>query len=158
MYYDDPYDPTLENDYDIPQSVESDSITVDSRIRKTRKLMEDLKNEDRGYCKVKRPSPDPNKFGITTDVELYCGSLVPGAKIRGAITGVKFNQYRVGTKDEYMFFKINMATGEKGLRGNTVFYFDTPEQYERHMRCTLDTACKEKWEERNRKETIRRKT
>uniref|UniRef100_A0A6C0B7F8 Uncharacterized protein n=1 Tax=viral metagenome TaxID=1070528 RepID=A0A6C0B7F8_9ZZZZ len=148
MYYDDPYDPTLENDYDVPESVQSDSITVDSRIKKHRKLLEDFKNEDKGYCKIKVNY---------ADVELYSGSICPGSRIRGAITGTKFDQYKVGTKDEYMFFKVSVATGAKGLRGNTIFYFDNPEQYERHMKCTLDTVTKGRWAERNTAERMRRK-
>jgi hypothetical protein len=148
MYYDDPYDPTLENDYDVPESVQSDSITVDSRTKKFKKLMEDVKNEDKGYCKIKR------NF---VDIELYAGSSSPGSKIRGAITGTKFDQYKVGTRDEYLFYKVGIATGEKGLRGNTLFYFDSPEHYEKHMKCIVDTVTKGKWHELNMAERMRRK-
>jgi len=148
MYHDDPYDPTLENDYDPPESVQSDSITVDSRTKKFKKLIQDAKNEDKGYCNVKRNN---------VNIELYSGSSCPGAKIRGAITGTKFDQYKVGTKDEYLFFKVIIATGEKSLRGNSLFFFDSPEQYEKHIRCTIDTATKSKWAEQNMAERMRRK-
>jgi hypothetical protein len=148
MYYDDPYDPTLENDYDPPESVQSDSITVDSRTKKFRKFMEDAKNEDKGYCNIKRNG---------AAIEFYSGSDCPGSKIRGAITGTKFDQYRVGTNDELLFFKVTIATGEKSLRGNSLFYFDSPEQYEKHAKCTIDTPTKGRWAERNMAERMRRK-
>jgi hypothetical protein len=151
MYYDDPYDPTLENDYDepaYPAMSDNDSITVDSRIRKTRKLIEDAKNEDKGYCKIKRSFKE---------IEIYSGSDNPGGAIRNAITGVRFPQYRVGTKSEYLFFKVCIATGEKGLRGNRLFFFDSPEQYEKHMLCSVDTKVKGPWHDRNTKELLSRK-
>ena len=148
MYYDDPYNPTLENDYDEPESVISDSMTVDSRTKKYKKLMEDLKNEDKGYCKIKR-----NRV----NVELYAGSTCPGSKIRDAVTGAKINHYKVGTKDEYLFFKVGIVTGEKGLRGNSLFFFDSPDQYEKHTKCLVDNSIKNKWAERNMAERMRRK-
>jgi hypothetical protein len=148
MYYDDPYDPTLENDYDTSESVMSNNITLDSRTKKFKKFMEDAKNEDKGYCKIRRNN---------VDVELYAGFTNPGSRIRGAITGVKFDQYKVGTKDEYLFFKVGIMTGEKGLRGNSLFFFDSPEQYEKHTKSNVDTVTKSKWAERNMAERMRRK-
>jgi hypothetical protein len=156
MYHDDPYDPTLETNFDYAQSEYSDTITVDSRIKRTRKLMEDSKNEDKGYCKVKRNSVYGNNYGKLAEVELYSGSDNPGSRIRGAITGTKFKEYRVGSSDEYLFFKVGICTGEKALRGNRTFFFDGPEQYEKHMNCSVDTKIKTAWAERNLKEMARR--
>lgn len=156
MYHDDPYDPTLETNYITPAyaaSVCSDNMTVNSRAVRNRQLADQYKNEDKGYCKVKREGHN----GKLVDVELYSGSDTPGAKIRGAITGTKYGEYRVGTSDEYMFFKVGIITGEKGLRGNKTFFFDGPDQYEKHMRTTVDSATKNAWSERNIKEVLRRK-
>jgi hypothetical protein len=91
-----------------------------------------------------------------TNIELYSGSHCSGAPIRNAITGVRFPQYKVGSKDEYLFFKVGIATGEKGLRENSTFFFDNPEQYERHMHCTVETSVKSSWTERNMREVTRR--
>jgi hypothetical protein len=160
MYHDDPYDPTLETNFDTPRyaaSEYSDHFSVDSRVKRSRQLAEDLKFEDKGYCKIKRPSSNTSKFSKYVDIELYGGSDIPGAKIRGAITGVKYDQYRIGTSDEYLFFKAGIATGEKGLRTNKTFFFDTPEQYEKHMRCSVDTEIKSRWYERNIQEIARRR-
>jgi len=160
MYYDDPYDPTLENDYDdAPDEVfscSSDSTSLDSQMKKQRKFLEETKALDKGYCKLKRPSVLGNSFSAPVGIEIYSSDGI-GTRIRGAITGVKYNQFRVGTSDEYLFFKVNMATGEKALRGNSVFFFDDPEQYERHMKCLLSTQTKTIWSERNKKELARRR-
>jgi len=161
MYYDDPYNPTLENEYDVVPSradmmsvADSDSVTVNSRILKIRKLTDDLKNEDKGYCKIKRMGLNSTNPYAMTSIEIYSGSSMPGCAIRNAITGVRFPHYKVGTRDEFMFFKVGIATGEKGLRGNSTFFFDNPEQYERHMHCKLDTTTKSEWAERNRQEIL----
>jgi hypothetical protein len=159
MYHDDPYDPTLETNFGVPgyaPSEYSEEETIDSRIKRNRKLAEDLKNEDTGYCKVKRNSVYGNPYSRIVDIELYSGSENPGSRIRGAITGTKFKEYRVGSSDEYLFFKVGLCTGEKGLRGNKIFFFDGPEQYEKQMNCTVDPQTKTAWAERNLKEMARR--
>ena len=164
MYHNDPYDPTLETNFYVPgyapsehSESDSDNMTLDSRMKRNKKLAEDLKMEDKGYCKVKRNSVYGNTHSKLVDIELYSGSDNPGAKIRDAVTGAKSSQYRIGTKDEYLFFKVCIATGEKSLRTNKTFFFDSPEHYERHMRCSVDTNIKSAWADRNVKELLRRK-
>jgi hypothetical protein len=155
MYYDDPYNPTIENDFDqqngnIQMDFDdaTDNMTVNSQIVKNRKLIQEAKLQDKGYSRINRGK------GF---VEIYGGSDCIGAPIRNAITSVRFPQYRVGSKDENLFFKVVIATGEKGLRGNRAFYFDDPEQYERHMQNTVSEKIKSAWSERNIKERLSRK-
>jgi len=161
MYYDDPYDPTLENDYDDqreqdPRFHENGSCassTVDTYRKKTRKLIEDAKSEDKGYHKI-------IKFVNfkKVEIEAYSDPLIIGRSIRNAITGVRQSGYKMGSLDENLFFKVGYYAGGKGMKGaNPVLFYDGPEQYERHMLCTVSPDVKEKWAERFHKEQMKRR-
>jgi hypothetical protein len=166
MYYDDPYDPNLKNDYeDVPYHTnytedldnDTETATVTSRALKNRKLIEEAKLKDKGYCKLQRLGIYTNKPYSTINIEIYSGSDNPGTPIRDAITGHRYNKYKVGSKDENLFFKVGLVTGEKGLRENRLFFFDNPEQYERHLQCVLDAKIKNDWLEKNLEEMANRK-
>jgi hypothetical protein len=147
------YDDDLGNDLDDNNSEEmryyneqygpgdnmSETITVDSQKKKYRKMWDDAKKVDKGYHKIKR-----NYNHKKVEIEVYTTSNTPGKMIRDAITGNKYNQYRVGSVNEHLFFKVTLATGEIGRDGTTMF-FDSPEQYERHMKCEISQAIKEQW-------------
>jgi len=82
------------------------------------------------------------------EIECYSTSVNIGMMIRDAITGSKYNQYRVGTINEHLFFKVRWSTGELGNTTVSLF-FDSPEQFERHMKTTVSQSVKEKWCKRN---------
>jgi hypothetical protein len=155
MYYDDPYDPTLENDYDDPVDNHSiSSSTVDTRTKKFRENSEKMKKEDRGYHKISIGGRGREKF-----IEMYSPSAGIGAQIRNAVTGVRFPQYRVGTRDEDLFFKVAWAGASKGMaaNGNNILFFDNPEHFERHTHSTLTAEIKQKWSDKNFNEQLRRR-
>jgi hypothetical protein len=127
----------------------SDSESLDENAKKQRKMLEELKKMDKGYHKVYRRVEGKKK-----SVEIYSTSIFPRSKIRGAIGGSYYPSFKVGTRDENLFFKIAMATGE--CKDNNIFFFDTPEQYEKHMNTTLDQSIKEKWYEKFNDERISR--
>jgi hypothetical protein len=120
-------------------SVTTLASTVNSARKRTRKLLEDMKKIDKGYHKL---SITVNR--VKKSVEVYGSSSVPGAMIRDAITGAKNPSYRIGSSDEYQFFKAKYVGLGCGSEGITLF-FDSPEQYERHMHSTVDVAIKSKW-------------
>jgi hypothetical protein len=166
MYYDDPYDPNLKNDYEPVTyntnyvedfDTDTETATVTSRVLKNRKLIEESKMKDKGYCKIERLGIYTNKPHSMVNVEIYSGYDNPGMPIRDAITGNRYHKYKVGTRDENLFFKVGLVTGEKGLRENRLFFFDTPEQYERHMHCVLDAKIKNDWLDKNLEEMAIRK-
>jgi len=126
------------------------SISTTSEFKKRLKALEDIKKLDKGYHKIYR-KVGGNKF----PVELYETSYCPGFRIRNAITGSYEPGMKVGTKDEYLFFVAVLSTGETGPTPPHLYY-DNPEQYERHFRCTIPTEMKEAWYERNRRERYRR--
>jgi hypothetical protein len=160
MYYDDRFDPTLENDdFQLMQkSIEdacdtSSASSVNTFQKKQREYMDLLKSTDKNYHKIARVV---NKKSVK--IELYSTSCLPNVYIRDAIGGSKNSKYRVGTSDENLFFKVFIATGEKGI-GNDCnpFYFENPEQYERCMNVVLSPETKENWHNRFIKEQVLRK-
>jgi hypothetical protein len=123
------------------RNYEDDSSSVSTNRKKQRKLVDDMKKLDKGYHKFKRKI----NFKLV-DIEVYSTNTTPGSMIRDAITGSRYPQYRVGSTNENLFFKVNLATGEAG-RDGAILFFDSPEQYERHFRNSISIAQteKEKW-------------
>ena len=71
-----------------------------------------------------------------------------GATITNAITGLPCrNQHnklcKYGSADEYDYFKVRDISNLK--KRGLVFFYDSPEQYERHFHKTLPENVKKKW-------------
>lgn len=106
--------------------------------RRQKKIIEDMKNIDKHYHKLTRKINNKD-----VSIEIYSTNNTPGNMIRDAITGSRYSQYRVGSLNENLFFKVSIATGKDG----SIFFFDSPEQYERHFKNTISISQseKEKW-------------
>jgi hypothetical protein len=144
QYEDDAFHPT-NTDFDDYQNVglsddfsESMSFTtVNSNRKKSKK--DDIKNQDKGYHNIKIPYGNRK-----IEVEVYSTPTTPGKLIRDAVTGSRMSKHLVGSRDENLYFKVAMATGQLGVDGGMLFY-DNPEQFERHMRTTVSQDVKQKW-------------
>jgi hypothetical protein len=131
----------------------SKSILLNENVKRQKKMMEELKKIDKGYYKIYRYVNDKNK-SKKKSIEIYSTETTPGFRIRGAITGSHYSNFKVGSKDEDIFYKVAICTGE--CKENNSFYFDNPEQYERHMQTTVSQSEKEEWYEKfNRERTSR---
>lgn len=73
--------------------------------------------------------------------------LTPNRFIKNAVTGALEAPFRVGTKDEDLFFSVMLSTGECGQNPPCLFY-DSPEQYERHFFTIVSDDAKLRWRER----------
>uniref|UniRef100_A0A6C0DRZ6 Uncharacterized protein n=1 Tax=viral metagenome TaxID=1070528 RepID=A0A6C0DRZ6_9ZZZZ len=125
-----------------------------SRKNKTtaNKYMDELKKQDKGFRKVKR-----NINGIVTNVEIYTTSTTPGSLIRDAITGSRYVNYRAGTSDENLFFKVRVSIGGTDYGNEPItLYYDNPETYERTFGSTVAQTDKERWEARRVSEVVSR--
>jgi hypothetical protein len=84
-------------------------------------------------------------------VHFFATSTTPNSIIKHAMTGMLMSDngrfYRVGTIDEHLMFSVILATGEFGQNAPTLFY-DTPEQYERHLFATLPQSIKDTWRDK----------
>jgi hypothetical protein len=109
--------------------------------RSNKKIFEDLKKEDKGFYSwnVKIPgSVKPIK------VEAY-SSGDTGCRIRDAITGDRYQTYKVGSKYEDLFFKIRLASQNFAGRDPPTLFYSSPEQYEKHTKESVGSKIKEKW-------------
>lgn len=148
------YDPFSTNDQDeyqeIPNmqdaySVSSYGSTINSTRKKFRELNEMMKNQDNGYRKFLLDVNYKKK-----EVDVYSTPMSVGIKIRDAVSGAREANYKVGSQDEDLFFKVKTVTGHVGfekdpIRAETTLFFQSPEQYERHMHTTVSQEIKEKW-------------
>jgi len=116
--------------------------TPDKQVgRMTRKgwKYDEIKMLDSGYHRIVK-----SYAGIKTKTEVYSTSFIPGTMIRDAITGHKYGNYFVGSLNEELFFKVKDTSGYVGS-GSFCLYYDSPEQYERHMKSTVSVNVKKAW-------------
>lgn len=102
-------------------------------------MYDNIKSLDPDYHRITRREGD-----VKIKTEVYSTSIMPGTFIRDAITGYKQNNCRVGSWKEDLFFKVHEASGYIGMQTYTLFY-DSPEQFERHMKTTVSTNTKRLW-------------
>lgn len=130
---------------------DSDSNTTNEVTKKQKKMLEEIKKMDKGYHKMSIITDNKKK-----SIEFYSTNIFPGSKIRGAIGGSYYSGFKVGSKDEDLFFKIACSTGD--CRDNNICFFDTPEQFEKHMNCTVAQSEKEKWYKKFNNERLSRQS
>jgi hypothetical protein len=140
LYDDEDYEMQMYNEQFVIDESDDETVTLDSIKRKNRKLWEESKQEIKGFHKITRFFN-----GKKYEIDVYSTSTTPGFMICDAITGSMYKDYRVGTSKEHLFFKVRLSTGELGKKCVDSLYFDSPEQYERHMKTTLSQIIKEKW-------------
>jgi len=116
--------------------------TLETYRKNQRKNMDEYKMIDKGFRKI----TIFNK-GKPIDIEYYQTLSTPGIMIRDAITGARSQENRVGSKEEDLFFKARFTIG-KGDNDGPLVFFNSPEQYERHMHTTISQELKEKWHNR----------
>lgn len=123
-----------------------DNMSFNSEDNK--RQLEKLKQDDRGYNKIFR-NVNKNEVIKKIKIELYTSSDF-GHHIRDAITG-DYYPYLVGTKDEYLFFKVGLSTGEcKSRNGSNSLFYLSPEKYVEHMNIStpLNNDLILKWKQR----------
>ena len=143
MYFDDRYHPTVDADN---MSIESDSTyTVETRNSSVRRLRRDIADEikrsDKGFFCYHSKSLPENGFK-SYKIEMFDSGTCIGNRIRDPMSGARLSD-RIGSKQEYQYFKVRMAGYKKGK--SVSLFYDSPEQYERHHRCQLSQTVKEKW-------------
>jgi len=128
MYFEDKFDPNEEND-----------------IQK--KELNNIKSYDKGYGYVYRKKQISNGKIVRSRIDCYASGDI-GSCIRNAETG-NFYKYKVGSKEEGLFFKVALATGElKTKNGSNVLFYDSPEQYEKHLDDEISQNVKQTWHEK----------
>jgi len=124
-----------------------DDISVCSTLNSKKRFSrswDDTKKIDKGFHRIVR-----NINYKKQEIEVYSTSTNIGMMIRDAITGSRYNQYKVGSLSEHLFFKVRWSTGELSSNTTVSLFFDSPEQFERHMKTTVSQSVKDKWLKRN---------
>ena len=132
-----------END-DINQFCDDESYYEDNDTyenntsgKSRRKMYEDLKNSDTGYFCISK-----NVKGKNYKIEMYNSGVTIGNKIRDAITG-SYSNYKIGSNNEDLFFKVRMPIGTKN-NNVTLFYYCISD-FEKHQKTIVSDGVKRKW-------------
>jgi hypothetical protein len=128
---------------------DANSLNTNDRILEAKRQ---LQRSDKYFQRVTRTVLDKEKtkkrddgkeYYKTVYVNLY-GSGSLGTKIRNAVTGERY-EYKVGSRDQDMFYSVALCTGENGMKESLALFYDSPEQYENHMFQNLDITVKNNW-------------
>ena len=119
---------------------ESSTGSTDAGNKRTRDMLDRYKQVDSGYRRISTGNKRKK-------LEYYATSFIPGASIRNAITGARYEQHRVGQVSEDLYFKVSYVANDSTGNVSTMFYED-PEQYERHMSTKLSDNNKQAWYEK----------
>lgn len=104
----------------------------------------DAKTGDSGFNVINRRDSRTKK---TQKVEMYTSAGM-GSNIRDAETGQYYNE-KVGSKDEDLYFKISLSTGECTSKNNSsAMYFQSPAHYMSCMKCDVNPETIARWEAR----------
>ena len=76
---------------------------------------------------------------------MFPSSEIPGAPIKSAADGIVYTTIPVGSFGENLFFKVRSTTSKDGVK---VYYYASPEEYERHTLTTIDDDVKKSWSEK----------
>lgn len=126
-------------DYELPVDSDDDMSLMSNR-QKVNNLLAESEGDGLFY-KTKRFDNEKNCW---RQVNIFSSGST-GSTIRHAITGESYPGHKVGSANEDFYFKVRISTGEFGqLHAPTLFY-ETAEQYERHMFCEVDQAIKNKF-------------
>jgi hypothetical protein len=132
-----------EDDMCHPLNQECEPVTSSYETNtKVKKIMSDIHQNTKGFHLIKRQGKD----GKWHNVEVF-SSGSQGSTIRNAISGSYYHGDRVGSKNEDFYYKVGISTGDVGRDSITLFY-DSPEQYERHMYTTVSSEHKQMWSEK----------
>lgn len=127
MYDDDYFNPVHENDVE--------------------KIFEKTKILDKGYNTVYRKAQRKDGKTYNKKIAVYTSSGI-GSRIRDAETGEYYSNI-VGTKDEDLFFKVMLATGEcNSTNGSFSLFYASPQHYSNHLLCDIDSKIIEDWEKK----------
>ena len=138
MYFEDNFNPTEPNDYNN-QSY-SNNVSGKDVINETKRV-------DLGYNVINRTALRVDGRTKNVKIEMYSSSGT-GNSIRDAESGVYY-KYLVGSKDEHLFFKVALATGECTSRNSSnAFFYISPTHYMSHMKCDVSPEIIRVWEEK----------
>jgi hypothetical protein len=130
-----------EQSYNYHDTIVSSDSTVYTSPQSKRRAMAEYMKSDPGYRRIGKKNDK---------IDYYNTSIIPGTSIRNAISGIREYNMKVGSPvAESQFFKVRYAgEGISNVNGPDTLFYDTPEQFERHMNCSVKTVSKKIWKSR----------
>jgi len=132
MYYEENYNAVEPND-------------IENEIISPHNAFENAKKHDKGFNIIYR------KFIISKTGEMkkkrvyIYTSGSSGNRIRDAETGTYYSN-KVGSKDEDIFFKVILPTGEcTSANGSSTLFYNSPEHYMNHQNSSVDPEIIARW-------------
>ena len=83
--------------------------------------------------------------GVKKYIDIYTTRYTPGSKIRCAVTGYIFHDYKVGSHDEDFFFKVCLSGIVPENSYGKFLYFSSPSDYENYFNAFVDNNIKNAW-------------
>jgi hypothetical protein len=108
-----------------------------------KKTILEMNRMDKDFVELTRKN---QQTGIVKHIGCF-KSGSQGSYIRNAITGIRNYEHKVGSFDENLYFKVNIATGEYG-KDPLVLFYDTPKEHETQFFTSLNPDIKMNWQEK----------
>jgi hypothetical protein len=130
MYQEDYFNPADPNEYD--NEFKEDAVAKALKEDKGLNTLIRKVKMDSGKVKNKR-------------IHVFTSNGI-GSKIRDAETG-EYYPNKVGSKDEDLFFKVSIATGEcNSANGYNIAFYCSPQHYENHLYANVEQEHIAAWE------------
>lgn len=138
MYYEDPYDPTQPNDVDDYEL---------EKMKNNGSSLLGFQSGDKGLSIITRPVVLENGYVKNKRIKIFASGSA-GSRIRDAETGEYYPNI-VGSKDEDLFYKVNVATGEcNSSNGSSTLFFCSPQHYMNYLLSDVSPEKVASWEKR----------
>ena len=92
--------------------------------------------------------------GEKKNLHLFTTRFTPGSKIRCASTGHFYPDYKVGSSDEDLFFKVCLSGYLPESSYGKFLYYSSPEEYEYHFHAKVCTKIKDSWKQKFDKKVL----
>lgn len=134
---------SYENDYNP-----ADPNDIENEVNLQNDVLADALKTDRGLNFVYRKFISQKTGKLKNKRILVYTTSGVGNRIRDAETG-DYYPNRVGSKDEDLFFKVILATGEcKSANGSSTLFYISPQHYMTHLNTEVNQDIIEKWEQK----------
>lgn len=108
-------------------------------IKDNEQLLNDIHKLDKGYNIIWRKINRKDGSKKRSKIEFYSSGGI-GTYIRDAESG-EYYQYKVGSLEEDLFFKVSFNTGEcKSRNGSSTLFFLSPNHFMKHMVINLNVS------------------
>lgn len=109
--------------------------------------LDEIQRQDRGFNVLFRPVLKADGSIKTKRIVVYTSGGI-GNRVRDAETGQYYSN-RVGSKDEDLFFKVSLATGEcRSANGSNALFYLSPMHFVNHLGYQVAQEAMDAWEQK----------